>query len=244
MSLMGIVTLGAAVLLTAGSCALLIRRYLQRIVDKRISAYQNDLVARHVEEVQNIYKQMRGWRHDYHSHIQAMQAFRALEQDDKLDEYLVKLNADLVSVDTLVKSGNVMIDAILNSKLSLCKSRCIETHVKAVVPSKLTISEIDLCVLVGNLLDNAIEANLRCEAAADRFLRVYINLKGEQLYISITNASGRRARNVQGRYMSLKSEPNHGFGLARVDRIIGKYDGYIRRGDEEGAFTTEVLLPL
>jgi len=187
---------------------------------------------------------MRGWRHDYHNHIQAMQAFRALQQNEKLDEYLVQLNADLSSVDSLIKSGNVMIDAILNSKLSLAKSRDIAINAKAAVPQKISVSEIDLCVVIGNLLDNAIEANLRLEHEGGRFIRVYIDQKGDQLYISITNASGCKAKRAQGRYVSAKGGINHGFGLMRISRIINKYDGYIKSRDEDGAFTSEVLLPL
>jgi two-component system sensor histidine kinase AgrC len=223
----------------------LVRHLLYRVVDKRIAAYQNDLVARHIEEVQNIYRQMRGWRHDYHNHIQMMQAFRAAEQNDRLDEYLVKLNADLISVDTLIKSGNVMVDAILNSKLSLAKNRGIAINAKAVVPKEITVSEIDLCVIIGNLLDNAIEANMRGEDEVRRFIRVYIDVKADQLYISVTNASsGGRAKKVQGRYVSSKEGKNHGFGLMRVDRIVDKYGGYMKCRDEEGAFTSEILLPL
>ncbi|HBL68443.1 MAG TPA: ATP-binding protein, partial [Firmicutes bacterium] len=76
------------------------------------------------------------------------------------------------SVDTLIKSGNVKVDAILNSKLSLAKERQVNVSAKAIVPSELSMSEIDLCVILGNLLDNAIEAALRLEDEAARQIRV------------------------------------------------------------------------
>jgi two-component system sensor histidine kinase AgrC len=120
------------------------------------------------KEVENIYKQMRGWRHDYHNHIQALKAYRALNENEKMDTYLNSLDADLTSVDTLIKSGNVMVDAIINSKLSIAKNNNISINAKAVVPKNITISEIDLCVIIGNLLDNSIEACLRIEDEAKR----------------------------------------------------------------------------
>lgn len=238
--------IGVALAGSAGMTAIFfaLRAFLSRLVDRRISSYQNDLVTRHCEEVQNIYRQMRGWRHDYHNHIQAMKAFRALEQNDKLDDYLVGLDADLSSVDTVIKSGNVMIDAILNSKLSLANSKKIDVNCKAVVPASIAVSEIDLCVIIGNLLDNAIEANLRCEDEDGRFIRVYIDVKGDHLYISVTNASGGRAAKASGRYVSSKAGANHGFGLLRIDRLVDKYEGYLKCRDEEGAFTSELMLPL
>jgi len=142
-------------------------------IDRRIAAFQNDLMEKHITEVENIYRQMRGWRHDYHNHIQTMKAYRSLGENEKIDGYLNSLETDLTSVDTLIKSGNVMVDAILNSKLSLAKSREININAKAVVPKNITVSEIDLCVIIGNLLDNA----------KKRVCALTINQKGLSVYI-------------------------------------------------------------
>ena len=219
------------------------RALLYRSVDRRIASYQNDLVEKHVDEVQNIYREMRGWRHDYHNHIQTMKAYRKLGEDDKIDEYLAGLEADLTAVDTLVRSGNVKVDAILNSKLSLAKEKGIGVNAKAIVPSELSISEIDLCVILGNLLDNAIEATMKNDRAEDRSIRVYIDVKRGNLYISVTNTSGEKARKQDGRFVSSKGG-YHGLGLMRVDRLVERYGGYLKRRDEEGAFSTEIMLPV
>ena len=95
--------------------------FFQKAISRRISAFQDEMMNRHVAEVENLYRQMRGWRHDYHNHIQMMKAYRALGQDDRLDAYLDELEQDLKGFDVLIRSGNVMIDAVLNSKLSLAK---------------------------------------------------------------------------------------------------------------------------
>ena len=213
-----------------------------RAIDRRIAVYQNDLIAKHCEEVQNVYRTMRGWRHDYHNHIQAMLALT--DKPQQLRAYLLKLNSDLTTVDTVIKTGNVMVDAILNSKLSLIQSRQINLHAKAVVPSDLRISEIDLCTVIGNLLDNAMEACLKQERDSERFVRVYIGILKKQLYISVQNSSGQQIKKSGKTYISTKNSESHGFGLKRIDRIVAKYDGYINRQHEEGIFATEVLLPL
>lgn len=213
-----------------------------RAIDRRIAVYQNDLIAKHCEEVQNVYRTMRGWRHDYHNHIQAMLALT--DKPQQLRAYLLKLNSDLTTVDTVIKTGNVMVDAILNSKLSLIQSHQINLHAKAVVPSDLKISEIDLCIVIGNLLDNAMEACLKQEQESERFVRVYIGILKKQLYISVQNSSGQQIKKSGKTYISTKNSESHGFGLKRIDRIVAKYDGYINRQNEEGIFATEVLLPL
>ena len=215
-----------------------------RMIDSRIAAFQNDLITKHCDEVQNIYGQMRGWRHDYHNHLQAMKAHLALGQTGELSDYLGKLDDDLTSVDTVIKTGNIMIDAILNSKISLAVSRKINVNTKATVPGDIKISEVDLCVIIGNLLDNAMEACLKQPNEAERFIRVYIGILKEQLYISVTNSVGGEIQKSGKTYISTKGSASHGFGLMRTDKIVDKYTGYINRQNEDGVFATEVMLPL
>lgn len=215
---------------------------LWRLIDRRIANYQSDLITKHCEEVQNIYQTMRGWRHDYHNHIQAMLALT--DKPAQIREYLLRLNDDLTTVDTVIKTGNVMVDAILNSKLSLIRSRHIQVKAKAAVPPKLPLSEIDLSTIIGNLLDNAMEAVLGQDGESARFIRVYIGILKNQLYISVQNSVCGEIRKSGRTYLSTKGGPSHGFGLVRIDRIVEKYGGYLNRQNEEGVFATEILLPL
>lgn len=230
----------------AGAIVTLLYIFFQITVDKRTLRYQSDLLERHCEEVQNMYRQTRGWRHDYHNHIQAMKAQLSMGQLEELESYLNELDADLTTVDTVVKTGNVMVDAILNSKLSLANSRHILVEAKAIVPEKLdqSVSEVDLCLIIGNLMDNAMEACLKLENQEERFIRVYIDVLKGQLYIYVMNAVGERLRRIGGGYVSTKSSGGHGFGLMRIDRVVNRYHGYLERQDEEGVFVTEIMLPL
>jgi len=217
---------------------------LSPVIDKRIAVFQNDLMGKHINEVENIYRQMRGWRHDYHNHIQAVKAHLLLGQYNEIAAYLDNLDTDLTNVDTIFKTGNVMVDAILNSKISLANSKDINIDAKAIVPKTLSVSEIDLCIIIGNLLDNATEACMKLPDKADRFIRVYIDILKDQLYISITNSTGGLVKKSGGVYLSTKDKDGHGFGLMRVDKIAGKYGGFINRQSEAGVFATEILLPL
>lgn len=222
---------------------LICRAIFIRLVDKRIAAYQNDLVEKHYEEVENMYRQVRGWRHDYKHHIQTMKAHLAMEQYAELESYLNELDADLMTVDTVIKTGNVRIDAALNSKLALARAKGIRVNAKAIVPKELAIKEVDLCVIIGNLLDNAIEACLKEEDREKQFIRVYIDILKEQLYLYVSNSMTDNIRRQGGQYLSTK-RGNHGFGLMRIDRVVKKYGGFLNRQHEEGVFATEIMLPL
>lgn len=212
-------------------------------VDRKIGRFQNELVDRHYAEVETMYRKMRGWRHDYHNHIQVLKAHMEFERYEEAKQYLTMLNDDLTTVDTVVKTGNVMVDAILNSKLTMIREREIPVDATAVVPEDVPFSGIDLSVLIGNLLDNAMEACAQIANKDERFIRIYIDIIKKQLYISVTNSMNGRARRKGSQYLSTKTGL-HGFGLIRIDRIASKYGGFINRQNEEGVFATEVMLPL
>ncbi|MDY2845890.1 MAG: GHKL domain-containing protein [Eubacteriales bacterium] len=217
--------------------------FLSKYVDKKLSAYQHDLIETHYSEVDNMYRKMRGWRHDYRNHIQTMKVLAAEGDLDALKKYLDKLDEDLNTVDVVVKTGNKMTDAILNSKISLAKSKGINVIADAKVPVELKMSDIDLCIVIGNLFDNAIEASLALPEQ-ERLIRLYMDIKNTQLYMCLTNfTSVKKLKKQGGRYVTTKGE-GHGFGLVRVDDIIERYGGYISRNSEDGAFTTEIMLPV
>lgn len=211
-------------------------------IDKQIEKYQRDLIDTHYQEIETMYTKMRGWRHNYRNHIQVMKALAEKGDIEAIKDYLNKLDEDLTTIDLVVKTGNTMADAILNSKISLAKSKGIKVKVDAHIPIKLKMSELDLCVILGNLFDNAIEANLPLPED-ERLIRVYMDMKNTQLYISFTNftASGKLAKEAN-LFKTTKGD-GHGFGLVSIDSIIENLDGYISRNSEDGAFTTEILIP-
>ena len=214
-----------------------------KAIDKRIGSYQQELVETHYREVDNMYRQIRGWRHDYRNHIQTMKAYAAAGNWEAICQYLDLLDEDLTTVDTVIKTGNPMTDAILNSKISLAKAKHIPVVADAHIPVKLPISEIDLCCILGNLFDNAMDASLPLPEE-QRMIRVYMDTKGTQLYISFTNlTAGKKLPKQAGRFRTTKGE-GHGFGLVRMDTIVERLGGYLSRNSEDGAFTTEILLPL
>ena len=241
----GLLIAGAVILLLllAAGLALIVRRLINRSAEKRVAAYQNELMERHYREVENMYRQMRGWRHDYHNHIQTMKAYLSMGQADRLEEYLASLDQDLTSVDTVVKTGNVMVDAILNSKLSMAQAKGISVNAKATVSPELPVAQTDLCVILGNLLDNAMEACMKQAAQQERFIRVYIGRFKGQFYISVSNSVGGALKKQNGAYQTTKAG-SHGFGLRRVDALIEKYGGYRNRQDEGDVLATEVMLPI
>lgn len=209
---------------------------------RQIEAYQKELMRIHYNEVENMYEDMRGWRHDFKNHLQILKGLTIEGDLEVVKEYLDQLEVSLIEIEPRVKTGNKMTDAILNSKISLAKSNEIEVRADAHIPVALSTSETDLSIIIGNLLDNAIESNLKIPTS-ERFIRIYMDMKNTQLYLSITNAAEPiKKKKLSGIFTSTKGD-NHGLGLIRIDEVVQRNGGYLKRNSESGAFTTEVLLP-
>ena len=203
-----------------------------------MAAFESEILQKHYEEVENMYAKMRGWRHDYRHHIQTMKVHAANGEYEEISRYLDMLDDDLTNVETVIKTGNRMADAILNSKLSIAAKNGITVKAEAKIPVSLRVSELDLCIIIGNLLDNAIDACMELPVEK-RLIRIYMEMKGNFLYLALTNTSGGKKKK---NFRSTKGA-GHGFGISRMDAVVEKYGGYITRASEDEAFSTEVLLP-
>lgn len=210
--------------------------------DFQAEQFRTELLEHNYGEIREIYMDMRGWRHDYHNHMQVMKAQLTMGSLEGIEAYLDKLERELDRVDTLVKSGNLMTDAILNSKLTLARRKDISVNCTAKLPEQLPVEDVDLCVILGNLLENAIEGCGRMEKG-DRFLRVYLAVNGNQLYFSVQN-SAKEEPDFEERNYITKKRGNHGLGMKRVKAAVDKYQGYLNLANEPGIFAAEVTMPV
>ncbi len=212
--------------------------FLDKLIAKKVAAFEQELLQKYYAEVENMYGKMRGWRHDYRHHIQAMKVHASRGEMAEIQRYLDMLDQDLTNVETVIRTGNSAADAVLNSKLSLAGKRQIRVRTSVRIPVHLTTPELDLCTILGNLLDNAIEACMELPPEK-RLIRIYMEMKGNFLYFALTNTAGGRKKN----HFRTTRGAGRGLGLNRVDAIVKKLGGHVTRASEEEAFSTEVLLP-
>ncbi len=206
----------------------------------KLVEYQTEQSRQHLGEVQGIYQEMRGYKHDFHHHLQTLKGQLESGQTQRALAYLEQLDRQLMDVDTLLKTGNIALDAILSAKVAQARAAGILVTIRANVPEGLLLSDLELSIIVGNLLDNAIEA---CRTApGERFLRIFMGMKGKMLYFSMLNAAGGKLSKRGGLFVSSK-QGLHGFGLSRAEAILEEHGGWCKYNSEEGAFTSEFLVP-
>ena len=217
-------------------------RFFIRRKERWLADYQLELLRSGYAEIEDRYQQMRAWRHNYRSHIQTMKAHAAAGEMDAIADYLDELDQELKNINSPIRTGNPMTDAILSSKLSLAKAKEINCVAEANIPVRLNISELDLCCILGNLFDNAIEASMALPPQK-RMIRVYMAMKGTQLYISFTNLTAMQKQRKLERLFTSTHGANRGLGMKSIARIVAQLGGYFNSNSEDGAFTAEILLP-
>ena len=214
--------------------AMLKRTYL------RLVEMQEEQARQHLEEVRSIHNEMRGYKHDFHHHLQALKGQLEAGQVERAIAYLEQLDRSLQTVDTLLKTGNVTVDAILSAKLAQARAAGIAVTAEANLPPELSLTDLELSIVIGNLLDNAIEG---CRSAAgEKFLRLSLRMKGDMLYFYLLNSAGKKQKKVGSLFRTGKTGA-HGFGLHRAEAIVKQHGGWVKYNSEDGAFTSEFLVP-
>ena len=200
---------------------------------------KEEMMLHQYGEIKEMYLNMRGWRHDYHNHIQVLKAYLDAENAELARGYLNEIECALGKVDTFVKSGNLMVDAVLNSKLTIALAQNIKVDCDVYLPEALFIDDADICTMLGNVLDNAIES---CNELEESFIRIYMVMRKKQLYLSVQNASDEKVIESKDKFISSK-RGNHGLGLKRVDTVVKKYGGFLYLSKEPGVFGIEISIP-
>lgn len=162
----------------------ILKIWLPGYMVREMEQYQNKLLERQFEEIDNTYREMRGWRHDYKNHMQVLKIYVENRQWENARDYIVQMNEDLESIDHVIKTGNIMADAIVNSKVSLAKKKDIKLDVTAKIPKEIPMTDVEFCVVFGNIMDNAIEA---CEKLASKENKFFCTPLKDLDYIFLRN---------------------------------------------------------
>ena len=206
---------------------------------------QLHMEQKHQKDMQTIYDQMRMWKHDYNNRVGVMRALAENKQFDELTRYIQQNSQSFDSITDYANTGNSALDALLNMKNALAKPNQITMTTEVVLPATLPMSDGDFCALLGNLLDNAIEANERMPEGAERYMHLEIKALQGNLQINIENPTNGTVRRAGKIIISSKLDKTmHGFGLRSVEKIVADHRGYVNIKHGENVFAVAILLPI
>lgn len=213
------------------------KREEQLIIDKR----RSENSQQYAQTVMEQYDQTRRLRHDMKQYSSALRALIKDGKSDLAEAFVEKQTESLFKIETVINVDNDFLNAILNSKLSFAKSKGID--VLCSIENDISgIEDIDLCNLIGNLLDNAISAAEKCDPDL-RLIEVKISSAGSRLVIVVKNSILASVLKENPDLNSTKQDPSeHGFGVKTIKYIAEKYNGTFDFFEEGLVFVGRVEL--
>lgn len=205
--------------------------------DNELILHEMLLKEEYYKEISKNNDIIRGIKHDLQNELIGI--LDLIERNPEECKQLVSdILQDLSNVDCSLFCKNSIINAILKNKYQISCSNNITMTAKVNVPIALSIPAKELCILLGNLLDNAIEACQRNNSASK--ISVNINFVNNCLYISIKNS-----KNPNETFTAIthkKDFINHGFGIKSIKKIVDKYNGALQLKDNHDFFQSDVIL--
>ena len=191
---------------------------------RRQSEYERLLKSqvKHIDEILIKQDELRRVKHDMSNQLLAIQGYLKNGDYEGSEAYIKSLLKTIEGNQSCIKTGNSALDAILSTKKALAESKGIECSMDIQIPRGLSIAPVDVCIIFGNALDNAIEA---CERIKDGKKRIQLFLveSENKLLCHLTNTAS--LDSITGAMKTSKDDQeNHGFGLNNMRKSLAKYD--------------------
>lgn len=211
--------------------------------DKRVIQAQNRYYEKQLSVMQASLKSTRALRHDMNNHFTAISSLATKNDVNDIVQYLSEISNAQDSYGEFTRTGIIALDSVVNFKLQEAMQYGIDISTDILVPDELEISAFDLTTILGNLLDNAIDATKKLEA--NRKLGIQMRCSKDQLFINVKNTFDGKLKVQDGRVLtSKKDQSNHGFGIENIKRSVEKYKGFFDYEIEKEEFIASVILYL
>ena len=218
--------------------AIMIVLLKNKMIEKQneILQLQEELAKKRYEELAEIISKNHQLVHDMNNHLFMLQEY-AREGDIKgLQRYIQEVQQEYLPSSRKTWTGNQALDFILNQKRAEAKRQKIEFQIQADKSIYLPMTDSEICVLFGNLLDNAIEASAQIKEEK-KWIKVSIGQQKEMFFLNITNNYTKAPVMQRGEYVTTKQQKDaHGYGIKSVKRIVEKHEGILNLHNADGKF--------
>jgi len=214
--------------------------------EARIQEVITDYKLQNIKHRLSAEDDLRILNHDMKNHFIAIKKLAKNNNLPQLKEYINSLLLTFETNDKYVEAGNELLNAFLSEKIGEAENNNIEVSVILDFRPASFISDIDICTIFGNALDNAIEANKKVENPSDRFISIYSTFTAGQIVISFANSYIGIINEKNGLPITTKTiSKGHGFGLSSIKKALTKYDGVISiNTDSKNKFILNIMVPI
>lgn len=220
---------------------------MNRIYVEQEKAGQYQAQVEVYQMLEEQYRQAERLRHDLKNHVIALRGLWAEQAWEKLGDYLGRMEDNARLGTNEEATGNRAMDALLCQKRKLAEEKKIDWECDVRIPKQCHINEFDLCVLFGNILDNALEACERLRQEREQEIRPFIRVQAgavKKCFIVDVKNSMSAAEGLRGGLAEKEKQNGHGIGLLNVGDVVHGYNGAMNTEMRDGVFNISVLLPL
>lgn len=211
----------------------------------RIKQQKEEMLWREYKTLKENQERMRGWKHDLNNHLYMLRQLSKKEKYQEVTEYLDQLSDEINKIETIIDTGNLVVDIIITNKIKEARKNKINVICGIMDAEGFPITESQITILLGNILDNAIEANLEVIDEKKRFIRIQIKPYKSSMIIAIENRfNGILIRGKNGYYKTKKTNKGHGIGMQQIGYIVELAGGIYHVENSETVFKTMIVLPI
>ena len=213
--------------------------------EKAIYTQQINIMAINTEEQKKVMENFHREKHDWINELRALKNEIEYENKDVVLQNIDRIIQNCQFGEAISDTGNKCIDALINVKYTTAKEKGIDFILKIFIPEELPINQCDMGIVLGNILDNAIEATEKCNSSAKK-IEIIMGIKKEALVLVVKNPlAGSLKRNKDGKLLSTKEDSKrHGYGINSVIKVARKYNGDVIIEEEGGEFVITVTMNL
>lgn len=221
---------------------IMIQSQKELIWKMREKEYQNQRM--YFINLQEILTTLKAQRHDFNNHMSTVYGMIQLNKNDDAKKYILRLVDSVTELNDILQANHPVISSLINIKYQLAKKNKINMKLNLSMPEDLNLDYIDLSIVIGNLLDNAIEACRNMETG-EKTIEVEIMQNNEYIIFNIINSknSDLYRKEDSARYTTKADQENHGFGLSNVKQVVNKYKGMMNIEDLKDKFKVNIALP-
>ncbi|MCR3760632.1 GHKL domain-containing protein [Clostridium felsineum] len=206
---------------------------------------QLNLQFEHNRNIQKLYRSTRGTMHDINKHINCLNLLAYSGDIDALKKYLNNISETIKKLDSYIKTGNVVADAVINEKYTIASNEGIEFKCDFTVPENIKIEPIDLSSILNNTLDNSIEACRRIKnKKLVKFVSIKSIVKNSFLIIEVSNTTDIGIKYIKNNIISAKNTNNHGIGIYNIKFALKKYNGTFDIKEEKNKVTVNMMIKI
>lgn len=246
MSEQSIVFTGLTFILTLAAYVLILRFFKQTREQLTLQTEQNLLMTQvaaaqvHLEALQASQEKTIIFRHDMRHHLNLISAYLADNNQAATHKYITEVETTIEDIAVKKYCSNYTVNLILSSLVAKVKNEKIAVETQIDLPEMNAISDMDLCVIFSNAIENAVHACKRVSSPNDRTLKIVCKSKNGKLFIQITNSYEDAVTFVHD--LPVNTQENHGLGTKSIAAVAKKYNGVYSFTAGDGVFSTSIIL--